>query len=155
MDLLNKHHTEHVSVLMRDAAKILPKFAAGDTVAVHIRVSEGQRERIQIFEGICLSRRNRGIGSSFLVRKISYGEGVERTFPLYSPRIARIKLLKKGQVRRAKLYYLRQLSGKKARITSTIVSGADVGGQVVLPSAKAAAEAKAKAKTEAPESGKG
>lgn len=136
MDLLNKHQAEHVSALKKNAAKVLPQFAAGDTIAVHIRVSEGQRERVQVFEGICLSRRNRGIGSSFRVRKISYGEGVERTFPLYSPRIARIKLLKKGEVRRAKLYYLRALSGKKARIASSVVSGAASGGELELPSQK-------------------
>ena len=130
MDLLDKHQAEHVSALVKDMAA-LPKFAAGDTIAVHIRVSEGQRERIQVFEGVCLGRRNRGIGSSFRVRKVSYGEGVERTFPLYSPRIAGIKLLKRGRVRRAKLYYLRELSGKKARIPSTVVAAA--GGRLESP----------------------
>lgn len=95
---------------------IMPEFAPGDTVAVHVKVKEGERERVQIFEGICIARRNRGLHSAFTVRKISNGEGVERVFPMHSPNIAKVELKRRGDVRRAKLYYLRGLSGKAARI---------------------------------------
>ena len=94
----------------------IPDFRAGDSLRVHVRVKEGERERVQIFEGVCIGRRMRGIHSSFTVRKVSYGEGVERVFPLYSPRLANIEVVRRGKVRRAKLYYLRGLSGRKARI---------------------------------------
>ena len=94
----------------------IPDFSAGDTVVVQVRVSEGNRERLQAYEGVCIAIKNRGINSSFTVRKISYGEGVERVFPLYSPQIAEIEVVRRGAVRRAKLYYLRELRGKKARI---------------------------------------
>jgi large subunit ribosomal protein L19 len=94
----------------------VPEFAPGDTVVVHVKVKEGNRERLQAFEGIVIARRNRGIGSSFTVRKISHGEGVERVFPLYSPTIHDIKVKRRGDVRRAKLYYLRELQGRAARI---------------------------------------
>nr|WP_226842640.1 MULTISPECIES: 50S ribosomal protein L19 [Acidithiobacillus] len=94
----------------------LPAFGAGDTVAVHVKVKEGDRERIQIFEGICIARRNRGLHSAFTVRKISNGEGVERVFPSYSPLVTKVEVKRRGDVRRAKLYYLRNLSGKAARI---------------------------------------
>ncbi len=94
----------------------LPAFGAGDTVAVHVKVKEGDRERIQIFEGICIARRNRGLHSAFTVRKISNGEGVERVFPAYSPLVTKVEVKRRGDVRRAKLYYLRNLSGKAARI---------------------------------------
>jgi large subunit ribosomal protein L19 len=97
-------------------AKVVPVFAPGDTVIVNVNVVEGERKRVQAFEGVVIARRNRGIGSSFIVRKISSGEGVERTFQLYSPLIASIEVKRKGDVRRAKLYYLRQRSGKSARI---------------------------------------
>ncbi|MBK8908226.1 MAG: 50S ribosomal protein L19 [Rhodospirillales bacterium] len=94
----------------------VPWFAPGDTVRVKVKVVEGTRERLQAFEGVCIARRNRGLGSSFTVRKISYGEGVERVFPLYSPNVAEIEIVRRGDVRRAKLYYLRDLRGKRARI---------------------------------------
>lgn len=94
----------------------LPKFRAGDTVRVHVKVIEGQRERIQVFEGVVIKRQGGGIGETFTVRKISYGVGVERTFPLHSPKIDKIEVVKQGKVRRAKLYYLRNLRGKAARI---------------------------------------
>ncbi|MCE5360945.1 50S ribosomal protein L19 [Candidatus Igneacidithiobacillus taiwanensis] len=94
----------------------IPDFIAGDTVAVHVRVKEGERERVQIFEGLCIARRNRGVHSSFTVRKISSGEGVERVFPIHSPLVAKVEVKRRGDVRRAKLYYLRDLSGKAARI---------------------------------------
>lgn len=102
--------------LEKSTAKI-PTFAPGDTVRVNVRVVEGTRERVQAYEGVCTARRNAGINSSFTVRKISGGEGVERVFPLYSPRLDSIVLVRRGMVRRAKLYYLRSLRGKKARIT--------------------------------------
>ncbi|HEX2581075.1 MAG TPA: 50S ribosomal protein L19 [Dongiaceae bacterium] len=94
----------------------LAEFAPGDTVKVNVKVIEGERERIQAFEGVVIARKNAGINSSFTVRKISYGEGVERVFPLYSPRLSSVELVRRGAVRRAKLYYLRGLRGKAARI---------------------------------------
>lgn len=93
-----------------------PVFKAGDTVKVHVKVVEGTRERIQIFEGVVIKRQNGGISETFTVRKISYGVGVERTFPVHSPRVAKIEVMRRGKVRRAKLYYLRNLRGKAARI---------------------------------------
>jgi large subunit ribosomal protein L19 len=98
------------------AAKQFPEFAPGDTVEVGVQVIEGDRKRIQAFEGVVIARRNRGWNSSFTVRKISHGEGVERVFPLYSPLVDSIVVKRRGDVRRAKLYYLRNLAGKKARI---------------------------------------
>ena len=100
------------------AERPVPDFRPGDTVRVNVRVIEGNRERIQAFEGVCIARRNRGINSSFTVRKISYGEGVERIFPLYSPRIESIEVVRRGRVRRAKRYYLRGRRGKAARIAA-------------------------------------
>lgn len=94
----------------------IPNFRAGDTVKVHVKVIEGQRERIQIFEGVVIKRNGGGISETFTVRKISYGVGVERTFPLNSPKVDRIEVVRQGKVRRAKLYYLRKLTGKAARI---------------------------------------
>ena len=96
--------------------KTIPTFGPGDTVIVNVNVIEGTRKRVQAYEGVVVARRNRGLNSSFIVRKISNGEGVERTFPLYSPRIAKIEVKRRGDVRRAKLYYLRDRSGKSARI---------------------------------------
>jgi large subunit ribosomal protein L19 len=98
------------------ASRAVPEFGPGDTVKVSIKVVEGERERIQAFEGVCIARKSAGVNSSFTLRKISYGEGVERIFPLYSPRITAIDVMRHGAVRRAKLYYLRGLTGKKARI---------------------------------------
>ena len=97
--------------------KKIPDFNSGDTLIVYVKVKEKKRERDQAFEGICISKKNAGINSSFTVRKISYGEGVERVFPLYSPNISKIELKTKGNVRRSKLYYLRKLAGRKAKIT--------------------------------------
>jgi large subunit ribosomal protein L19 len=96
--------------------KDIPQFRAGDTLRVHVRVKEGQRERIQVFEGVVIQRRGGGISETFTVRKISYGIGVERTFPLHSPRIEKIEVVRRGKVRRAKLFYLRERRGKAARI---------------------------------------
>jgi large subunit ribosomal protein L19 len=98
------------------AAKSLPDFRPGDTVRVGVRVVEGERTRVQNYEGVCIARSNRGMGSNFTVRKISFGEGVERVFPLYSPNIESITIVRRGVVRRAKLYYLRGRTGKRARI---------------------------------------
>ena len=97
--------------------KKIPEFFPGDIIKVGVRITEGKRDRIQYFEGVCISKKNRDINSSFTVRKISYGEGVERVFPLYSPNVAKIEIKTKGSVRRAKLYYLRNLSGRKSKIT--------------------------------------
>ena len=114
-------------------AKKIPEFFAGDTVKVGVRIVEGKRERIQYFEGVCIAKKNRDINSSFTVRKISFGEGVERTFALYSPIVGSIKVIRSGQVRRAKLYYLRDRKGKSARISEKIKKkiGIDVSEQVV------------------------
>ncbi|MFN3818183.1 50S ribosomal protein L19 [Blastomonas sp.] len=98
------------------ASKTIPEFRAGDTIRVGVRVVEGDRTRVQNYEGVCIARSNRGLGSNFTVRKISFGEGVERVFPLYSPNIDSITVVRRGVVRRAKLYYLRGLTGKRARI---------------------------------------
>ena len=103
------------------AGKTIPDFRAGDTVVVSVNVVEGSRKRVQAFEGVVIARRNRGINSSFIVRKISSGEGVERSFQTYSPMIARIEVKRHGDVRRAKLYYLRERSGKAARIKERLV----------------------------------
>ena len=113
--------------------KKIPEFFAGDTVKVGVRIVEGKRERIQYFEGVCIAKKNRDINSSFTVRKISFGEGVERTFALYSPIVGSIKVIRSGQVRRAKLYYLRDRKGKSARISEKIKKkiGLDVSEQVV------------------------
>ena len=102
------------------AKKKIPEFFAGDTIKVGVRITEGKRERIQYFEGVCIAKKNRDINSSFTVRKVSFGEGVERTFALYSPIIGSIKIVRSGKVRRAKLYYLRDRKGKSARIFEKI-----------------------------------
>ena len=114
MNLLQELEAEQVSKLAGE--RPVPPFQPGDTVRVSVRVVEGERERIQAFEGVCIARKNAGINSNFTLRKISYGEGVERIFPLYSPRISAIEVVRRGAVRRAKLYYLRSRRGKSARI---------------------------------------
>ena len=114
MNLLQTLEAEQMAKLV--AARPVPKFEPGDTVRVSVKVVEGERERIQAFEGVCIARKNAGINSNFTLRKISYGEGVERIFPLHSPRITLIEVVRRGAVRRAKLYYLRGLTGKAARI---------------------------------------
>jgi len=118
MNLLSEIEAEQVAKLT--AERPVPKFAPGDTVRVHFKVTEGTRERIQVYEGVVIARSSRGINSAFTVRKISYGEGVERVFPLYSPKIERIEVVRRGAVRRAKLYYLRSLRGKRARIAEKV-----------------------------------
>ena len=114
MNLLQQLEQEQVDTLV--AQRAVPDFRPGDTVKVSVKVVEGDRERVQAFEGVCIARKNAGINSNFTVRKISYGEGVERVFPLYSPRLTAIEVLRHGAVRRAKLYYLRDRRGKSARI---------------------------------------
>ena len=115
MNLLQQLEREQVDKLA--ATRPVPEFQPGDTLRVGVKVVEGERERIQVFEGVCIGRKNAGVNSNFTLRKISYGEGVERIFPLYSPRITSIDVVRRGVVRRAKLYYLRGLTGKAARIT--------------------------------------
>ena len=131
MNVIQQLEQEQVAKL--SANKEIPDFEPGDTVLVNVKVVEGVKSRVQAYEGVCIGRSGGGLNESFTVRKISYGEGVERVFPLYSPMIDSIKLVRRGKVRRAKLYYLRGLRGKKARI----VEGTGHSG------AEAAAEAKA------------
>ena len=115
--------------------KKIPEFFAGDTVKIGVRILEGKRERIQYFEGVCIAKKNRDINSSFTVRKISFGEGVERTFALYSPNLSSIKVVRSGKVRKAKLYYLRDRKGKSARIAEKIKKkiGIDVSPETEKP----------------------
>ncbi|GMV61063.1 MAG: 50S ribosomal protein L19 [Parvibaculum sp.] len=115
MNIIEQLDQEQMEALAN--GKTLPDFAPGDTLQVNVKVIEGTRERVQAYEGVCIARAGGGINENFTVRKISYGEGVERVFPLYGPLIDSIKVLRKGRVRRAKLYYLRGLRGKAARIT--------------------------------------
>jgi large subunit ribosomal protein L19 len=131
MNLIEKIEQEEIARL--NANKTIPSFAPGDTVIVGVNVVEGTRKRTQAFEGVVIAKRNRGLNSSFIVRKISSGEGVERTFQTYSPLIASIEVKRRGDVRRAKLYYLRDRSGKSARIKEKLQAR-------VKPSAQAAAE---------------
>ena len=114
MNLMQTLDQEEVKRLL--ALRAVPDFRPGDTVRVSVKVVEGERERVQAFEGVCIARKNAGINSNFTLRKISYGEGVERVFPLHSPRITAIEVVRRGKVRRAKLYYLRGLKGKAARL---------------------------------------
>ena len=114
MNIIEQYEAEQIASL--SSARAIPVFAPGDTVRVAVKVVEGDRSRTQAFEGVCIARSNKGLNSNFTVRKISYGEGVERVFPLYSPVIAEIVVVRRGDVRRAKLYYLRGRRGKSARI---------------------------------------
>ncbi|WP_114377710.1 50S ribosomal protein L19 [Elioraea thermophila] len=118
MNLLQQIEAEQLA--KRLAERPVPEFGPGDTLRVMVKVIEGERTRLQAFEGVCIARKNAGINSSFTVRKISYGEGVERIFPLHSPSIAEIKVVRRGDVRRAKLYYLRGRTGKAARIAEKL-----------------------------------
>jgi large subunit ribosomal protein L19 len=118
MNLLKQLETEQMAKLT--AGKEIPEFQPGDTVLVNVKIIEGERSRVQAYEGVCIGRAGAGINENFTVRKISYGEGVERVFPLYSPMIDSIKVVRKGKVRRAKLYYLRGLRGKSARIVERV-----------------------------------
>ena len=120
MNLIEKIEQEEIARLT--SSKVIPAFAPGDTLVVNVNVVEGTRKRVQAFEGVVIAKRNRGLNSSFIVRKISSGEGVERTFQTYSPLIASIEVKRRGDVRRAKLYYLRERSGKSALIKEKLVS---------------------------------
>src|ERR1700749_4974874 len=117
MNIIQRYEAEQIARLTANRA--VPDFSPGDTVRVAVKVVEGERTRTQAFEGVCIGRSNKGLNSNFTVRKISYGEGVERVFPLYSPLIADIAVVRRGDVRRAKLYYLRGRSGKSARFSET------------------------------------
>ena len=114
MDIIAQLEKEQVAVVA--AQRAVPEFGPGDTVIVNVKVKEGDRSRVQAYEGVCIARANKGISSNFTVRKMSFGEGVERVFPIYSPNIDSITVVRKGVVRRAKLYYLRGRTGKRARI---------------------------------------
>jgi len=115
MNTLEKYEKSQLKNLTSD--KSYPEFNAGDTIKVHLKIKEGEKERVQVFEGVCIAKKNAGLNSAFTVRKISYGEGIERVIPLFSPQISKIELVKSGDVRRSKLYYLRERSGKSARIS--------------------------------------
>ncbi len=138
MNIIQELEQEQIAKLTAD--RETPEFAPGDTVRVNVKVVEGTRERVQAFEGVCIAKKNRGLNSAFTVRKISYGEGVERVFPLYSPRIDSIELVRRGDVRRAKLYYLRGRTGKAARIAEKTTGAA---GKAALAERQARGAAKA------------
>ena len=132
------------------ANKKITDFSSGDTIKVGVKIVEGKRERIQYFEGVCIAKKNRDLNSSFTVRKISFGEGVERTFALYSPNVDSIKVIRSGKVRRAKLYYLRDRRGKSARIAEKMKKkiGIDISAQSVEPIKKVVSATKQETKTE-------
>ena len=132
MNVIQQLEQEEIKRLCRK----IPEFDTGDTVIVNVNVVEGERKRVQAYEGVVIARRNRGINSSFIVRKISSGEGVERTFQLYSPSIASIEVKRRGDVDRSKLYYLRGLSGKAARIKEKLSSGAAPEAEAEAPAAQ-------------------
>jgi large subunit ribosomal protein L19 len=136
MNLIQTLEQEQIAKL--SAGKDIPDFGPGDTVLVNVKVVEGDKSRVQAYEGVCIGRAGRGIHENFTVRKISYGEGVERVFPLYSPMIDSIRVVRRGKVRRAKLYYLRGLRGKKARI---VEATSTTGGEAQADQQKAAAAA--------------
>ena len=148
MNLIQKLEQEEIARI----GKTIPDFVPGDTVIVNVKVVEGERKRVQAFEGVVVAKKNRGINSSFIVRKISSGEGVERTFQTHSPIIASIEVKRRGDVSRAKLYYLRQRSGKSARIKEKLGTRAqaEAAGEILAPEAPKAA---APAAPEAPKAG--
>ena len=139
MNVIDKIQKDQMDKIV--AERSIPNFSAGDTIKVDVKIVEGDKERIQAFEGVCIARSGGGLNESFTVRKISYGEGVERIFPIFSPKIAGITVLKKGKVRRAKLYYLRDRRGKSARIVEKIqVSKKDTKTQIDQPISKETVE---------------
>ena len=143
MNIIAELEAEQVAKLN----KTIPEFQPGDTVVVNVKVKEGERTRVQAYEGVCIARTGGGLNESFTVRKISYGEGVERVFPIYSPNIDSIKVIRRGKVRRAKLYYLRDRRGKSARIAEKMESPA---AKAARETAKKETKAAAKAKKAAP-----
>ena len=163
MDIIKEIENEQLEKLAQE--RPVPDFGPGDTLRVNVKVVEGSRERVQAFEGVCIGRKNAGLNSAFTVRKISYGEGVERVFPLYSTAIDSIEVVRRGAVRRAKLYYLRGLTGKRARITEKTDWAAKKAAKTAADAAEAPAEtkgeeakkakktAKKKTKVEVPETG--
>ena len=139
MNVIDKIEKDQMDKIVSERS--IPEFGAGDTIKVDVKIIEGDKERIQAFEGLCIARSGGGLNESFTVRKISYGEGVERIFPIFSPKIAGITVLKKGKVRRAKLYYLRDRRGKSARIVEKIqVTKKDNKPKVEKPEAKKVSE---------------
>jgi large subunit ribosomal protein L19 len=141
MNIIEELEAEQSAKLL--AGKTIPPFQPGDTVVVNVKVTEGERTRVQAYEGVCIARSGGGLNESFTVRKISYGEGVERVFPVLSPNIDSIKLVRRGKVRRAKLYYLRDRRGKSARIAEKMETpAAKAAREVASKAAKAAAKAK-------------
>ena len=139
MNVIDKIQKDQIDKIT--AERTIPDFNAGDTIKVDVKIVEGDKERIQAFEGLCIARSGGGLNESFTIRKISYGEGVERIFPIFSPKIAGMTVLKKGKVRRAKLYYLRDRRGKSARIVEKIqVSKRDTNAQVEQPTAEEVAK---------------
>ena len=144
MNVIDEINCEHIAELTTE--KNIPDFQAGDTVKVNVKVKEGTRERIQAYEGVCIARSGADLNANFTVRKISYGEGVERVFPIYSPLVDSIELIRRGRVRRAKLYYLRGLTGKAARIAERRVTRKDKIAEEAAP--KKAAAKKATKKTD-------
>jgi len=139
MDLIAQLNAEQIAKL----GKEIPTFAPGDTVIVNVKVKEGDRSRVQAYEGVCIARSGAGLNESFTVRKISYGEGVERVFPIYSPMIDSIKVVRRGKVRRAKLYYLRDRRGKSARIAEKQETATERAARVEAKAAKKKAAASA------------
>jgi large subunit ribosomal protein L19 len=135
MNLIQQLEAEAIEQAVQ--GRPIPEFRPGDTVRIGVRVVEGERTRVQNFEGVCIARANRGLGSSFTVRKISFGEGVERVFPLYSPNIESIEVVRRGAVRRAKLYYLRGRTGKAARIAERRDTRPDKAAAAAAAAAKA------------------
>jgi large subunit ribosomal protein L19 len=123
MNIIEQINQAEIARLM--AGKTMPDFNPGDTVKVFVKVKEGDKSRLQAYEGVCIARKNAGINSSFTVRKISFGEGVERVFPLYAPVVDKVELVRRGKVRRAKLYYLRDRRGRSARITEDMMGGTE------------------------------
>jgi large subunit ribosomal protein L19 len=155
MNTLQKLEQEQIAKLTGERA--VPEFAPGDTLRVNVKVVEGTRERVQAFEGVCIARKNSGLSSNFTVRKISFGEGVERVFPLYSPRLASIEVVRRGDVRRAKLYYLRGRRGKSARIlekTGGVAATAAEMTEAELAAAAASAASAEAGKAEGAKNGK-
>jgi large subunit ribosomal protein L19 len=140
MNTLQKFEAKELAKISK--GKTLPEFGPGDTVIVNLKIREGERERIQAYEGVCIGRAGNGLNASFTVRKISYGEGVERVFPLFSPRIDSIEVTRRGSVRRAKLYYLRDRRGKAARITELSGPNAEGEGAEAAPKAEKGAKKK-------------
>ena len=141
MNIIEQLDREQIAKLTD--GKSIPEFQPGDTVIVNVKVKEGERSRVQAYEGVCIARNGGGLHESFTVRKISYGEGVERVFPLYSPNIDSIKVVRRGKVRRAKLYYLRDRRGKSARIAEKAETAAEKTARVEAKAAAKAAKAAA------------